>query len=68
MNTPGVRVEPYQDMGTMPIARGSVVFNEVEIPEENRIGPENRGFYEVMDGFDLSRILIAFQAWQRDRH
>jgi cyclohexanecarboxyl-CoA dehydrogenase len=60
-DTPGLTVKRYEDMGTVPIARGSVVFNEVEIPVENRIGPENRGFYEVMDGFDLSRILIALQ-------
>ncbi|WDL98005.1 acyl-CoA dehydrogenase family protein [Alicyclobacillus sp. ALC3] len=48
-------------MGTVPIARGSVVLDSVRVPAENLVGVENRGFYEVMNGFDLSRILIALQ-------
>lgn len=58
---PGVSVARYEDMGTIPIARGSVVLDHVEIPASYLIGSENRGFYEVMNGFDLSRILIALQ-------
>lgn len=60
-DTPGVSVKRYEDMGSIPIARGSVVLDHVEIALENRVGAENRGFYEVMNGFDLSRILIALQ-------
>lgn len=57
----GVRTEVYQDMGTVPIARGSIVLDSVRVPAKYLVGAENRGFYEVMNGFDLSRILIALQ-------
>ncbi|MGV3489550.1 MAG: acyl-CoA dehydrogenase family protein [Tuberibacillus sp.] len=57
----GVEVRGYEDMGNRPISRGSLFFNDVEVPEENLIGQENKGFVQVMNGFDLSRILIGLQ-------
>lgn len=57
----GVEVQVYEDMGNVPIGRGSVFLDQVRIPAENLVGEENKGFYEVMNGFDLSRILIALQ-------
>lgn len=57
----GVEVQTYEDMGNVPIGRGSVFFDRVRVPVEYRIGEENRGFYQVMNGFDLSRVLIALQ-------
>lgn len=57
----GIEIQSYADMGNIPIGRGSVFLNEVRIPESYLIGEENKGFYQVMKGFDLSRILIALQ-------
>ncbi|HEU5140208.1 MAG TPA: acyl-CoA dehydrogenase family protein [Bacillales bacterium] len=57
----GMEVQIYEDMGNVPIGRGSVFLDEVRIPVENLVGEENKGFYQVMNGFDLSRILIALQ-------
>ena len=48
-------------MGNIPIGRGSVYLNDVEVPEDNLIGIENKGFSQVMNGFDLSRLLIGLQ-------
>ncbi|WP_245553016.1 acyl-CoA dehydrogenase family protein [Brevibacillus massiliensis] len=58
---PGIERSRYEDMGNVPIGRGSLYFDKVEIPASSLIGEENRGFYQVMNGFDLSRILIGLQ-------
>lgn len=58
---PGVECSGYEDMGNIPVSRGSVYLNNVEIPEEYLIGTENKGFAAVMNGFDLSRLLIGLQ-------
>jgi cyclohexanecarboxyl-CoA dehydrogenase len=58
---PGVECKGYEDMGNVLIGRGSIYLNDVEVPEENLIGLENKGFAQVMNGFDLSRLLIGLQ-------
>ncbi|WP_235791897.1 acyl-CoA dehydrogenase family protein [Virgibacillus salidurans] len=58
---PGVECKAYEDMGNIPIGRGSVYLNDVEVPEEYLIGLKNKGFSQVMNGFDLSRLLIGLQ-------
>ncbi|MGD8189431.1 acyl-CoA dehydrogenase family protein [Brevibacillus ginsengisoli] len=58
---PGVECRGYDDMGNIPIGRGSIYLTDVEVPEENLIGLENKGFFQVMNGFDLSRLLIGLQ-------
>lgn len=57
----GVECKGYEDMGNIPIGRGSIYLNDVEVPAEYLIGMENRGFAQVMNGFDLSRLLIGLQ-------
>lgn len=52
----------YEDLGNIPTSRGSLYLDNVEIPAENLIGEENKGFHQVMNGFDLSRILLGLQA------
>ncbi|RLL46888.1 cyclohexanecarboxyl-CoA dehydrogenase [Oceanobacillus piezotolerans] len=58
---PGVECKGYEDMGNIPIGRGSIYLNDVELPEKYLIGLENKGFSQVMNGFDLSRLLIGLQ-------
>lgn len=58
---PGIERKGYEDMGNIPIGRGSIVFDNVKIPVQYRIGDEDKGFYQIMNGFDLSRILIGLQ-------
>ena len=36
-----------------------VFFNNLEVPAENRIGEEDRGFRYILDGMNAERILIA---------
>jgi cyclohexanecarboxyl-CoA dehydrogenase len=47
--------------GQRAIGRGSLFFENVRIPLDHRLGDENRGFVQVMQGFDFSRALIGLQ-------
>lgn len=58
---PGVECKGYEDMGNVPVGRGSIYLNDVELPEKYLIGKINQGFKQVMNGFDLSRLLIGLQ-------
>ncbi len=59
---PGVS---YQDVGRkMGITlsyTAEVIFKDVRVPAANMIGEENRGFYQLLEFFDESRILVAAQ-------
>ena len=37
-------------------------FTDVEVPEENLLGEENRGFYLIMENFAWERLLMALGA------
>jgi cyclohexanecarboxyl-CoA dehydrogenase len=47
--------------GQRAIGRGSLFFDNVRVPLDHRLGDENRGFVQVMQGFDFSRALIGLQ-------
>ncbi|EJW11384.1 Acyl-CoA dehydrogenase, short-chain specific [Rhodovulum sp. PH10] len=61
MDAPGVSTTRFTDMGEHAVGRGSIFFDDVRVPVENLIGEENRGFVQVMQGFDFSRALIGLQ-------
>ncbi len=51
-----------EKMGIHGMATAEVNFKDVRVPITNLIGKEGRGFYQVLEFFDESRILIAAQA------
>ena len=60
---PGVTTTNVGDkMGIRMMHTAEVNFKDVRVPLANIIGKENRGFYQVLEFFDESRILIAAQA------
>jgi len=61
LDLPGVQRTRYDDVGSVIVGRGSVFFDDVRIPLDHRVGDEGRGFTQVMQGFDYSRVLIALQ-------
>jgi cyclohexanecarboxyl-CoA dehydrogenase len=61
LDLPGVQRTRYDDVGSAIVGRGSVFFDDVRIPLDHRVGDEGRGFTQVMQGFDYSRVLIALQ-------
>jgi cyclohexanecarboxyl-CoA dehydrogenase len=61
MNTKGITTNRFDCHGQRAIGRGSIFFENVRIPLSHRLGDENKGFVQVMHGFDFSRSLIGLQ-------
>jgi cyclohexanecarboxyl-CoA dehydrogenase len=61
MDTPGVSTTRFTDMGQHAVGRGSIFFDNVRVPADHLLGEENKGFVQVMQGFDFSRPLIGLQ-------
>jgi alkylation response protein AidB-like acyl-CoA dehydrogenase len=55
-------VDVGRKMGIQLMDTAEVIFKDARVPVENLIGKVNRGFYQVLEFFDESRILIAAQA------
>ncbi len=61
--TPGFEATELGDkMGIRMTSTAELSLSDVHVPIENLIGKENRGFYQVLEFFDESRIEIAAQA------
>jgi len=58
---PGLTRSRFDCHGQRAIGRGSLFFENVKVPVNHRLGDENRGFVQVMQGFDFSRALIGLQ-------
>jgi cyclohexanecarboxyl-CoA dehydrogenase len=60
-DVPGLTRSRFDCHGQRAIGRGSLFFENVRVPASHRLGEENRGFVQVMQGFDFSRALIGLQ-------
>ncbi|MGC8994987.1 MAG: acyl-CoA dehydrogenase family protein [Pyrobaculum sp.] len=62
-DTPGFKVEQcYHKMGLHGNHACELVLENVEVPDENRVGEEGMGFLYAMETFDRTRIGVAAQA------
>ena len=61
-NLKGVSARPLQKIGWHCSDTAEITFDDVEVPEENRIGEENLGFYYLMDAFQMERLVAAVLA------
>ena len=62
-DTPGFTTEsPYGLMGIHGVNNGILNLENVEIPKENLIGEENKGFENLMATFDVERITLSAEA------
>jgi alkylation response protein AidB-like acyl-CoA dehydrogenase len=62
-NSPGISLGPHEDkMGMRSSDTHSVMFNDVKVPKENRIGDDGFGFKFAMKVLEAGRMGIAAQA------
>lgn len=61
LNQKGITRTRFDDLGTKIVARGSVFFDDVYVPEEALLAKEGQGFIQIIGGFDYSRALIALE-------
>ncbi len=62
-DSPGVSLGPHEDkMGMRSSDTHSVMFTDVKVPKENRIGKDGFGFKFAMKALEAGRIGIAAQA------
>ena len=61
-DTPGIEISNVGDkMGLRMIPTGEVSFKDVRVPVSNLLGKEGKGFYQILEFFDESRIEVAAQ-------
>jgi len=51
-----------EKMGIKMTSTTEMSFDQVRVPEENLVGALHRGFYQVLEFFDESRVMVAAQA------
>ena len=61
-HSPGVGVAPIPKMGRNAVASCETTYDDVVVPESDRVGDEGRGFYYLLDGLNAERILVAAEA------
>jgi cyclohexanecarboxyl-CoA dehydrogenase len=59
LDAPGVTRQVYKTPGERLTQRGSLFFDGVRVPAQNRLGSESGGFYQAMVAFDFNRAVIA---------
>jgi acyl-CoA dehydrogenase len=57
-----VEVREIDKMGRAAVDSNQVFIDGLEVPVEDRIGEEGRGFDYILDGFNPERILVAAEA------
>jgi cyclohexanecarboxyl-CoA dehydrogenase len=59
LDSPGVTRQVYRSAGGRLTQRGGLVFDNVRVSIDHRLGAEGAGFYQAMAAFDYNRALIA---------
>jgi acyl-CoA dehydrogenase len=62
LQSPQVTITPIDKVGRNAVVSCEVVFDDLEVPVDHRVGEEGRGFTYLLDGLNPERILIAAEA------
>lgn len=61
-NSPGITRTNLKKLGWKASDTAEIAFDNVEVPVENLLGEENKGFYYIMQRFELERLTLALGA------
>ncbi len=61
-NAKGITRTNLNKLGWKASDTGEIAFDNVEVPIENLLGEENKGFYYIMQRFELERLTLALGA------
>ena len=64
-DTPGISATKLDKLGWRASDTGEIAFDNVEIPLENLMGEENKGFPYIMQHFALERLIMGVNAHAR---
>ncbi|MEN8120473.1 MAG: acyl-CoA dehydrogenase family protein [Bacteroidota bacterium] len=59
MNSEGISKTKLDKMGWYSSDTAEIFFDDVKVPEKNLVGEENKGFYYIMESFQLERLTAA---------
>ncbi len=62
---PGVSANKLDKLGWRASDTGDIAFDDVEVPEENLMGAEGKGFGYIMQHFALERLIMGINAHAR---
>ncbi|WP_028922969.1 acyl-CoA dehydrogenase family protein [Pseudonocardia acaciae] len=54
--------QPMRKMGQRAIVCREIFFDDVFVPDEQRLGAEGQGFHGLMETFDISRVVLGAAA------
>ena len=59
-NRPGYEANAFHGKLSLRISNtGEVIFKKVKVPQKNLLGKEGRGFYNIMEFFNRTRVQVA---------
>jgi acyl-CoA dehydrogenase len=61
-DTPGLSRNNLKKLGWKASDTAELAFDNVKVPVENLLGEENKGFYYIMQRFELERLTLALGA------
>ena len=61
-HAPGVEAVPIPKLGRNAVASCETTYDDVEVPAEDLVGEEGRGFHALLAGLNAERILVASEA------
>lgn len=67
-NTPGFTATKMKKLGWRTSDMGELAFDNMRVPASNLLGEENMGFYYIMEGFQLERLVTAIGSVSSSEH
>ena len=62
LQRPEVSISPIDKVGRNAVATCEVVYDDLTVSIEDRVGEEGKGFRYILDGLNAERILVASEA------